>query len=219
MTEYEAGLPVEVAFPPEEARSLAEAFAEAGLAPVPRRRDREVRARHVLLQRRRRGALAGRGPPADPEPEGRHLRPRPGDERRGVTDALVEAIESGAYDFIVANYANPDMVGHTGRLGRDDRGARACSTPASPGSSPRSRPSRPAIRPAPAPLLAITADHGNADELRDADGHAVTAHSLNPVPFVLVGRAAAGLRLARRGPRRRRADAPRVRRAAALGRA
>ena len=45
----------------------------------------------------------------------------------------------------------------------------------------------------PGALLAITADHGNADELRDADGRAVTAHSLNPVPFVLVGRAARGL--------------------------
>ena len=76
MTEYEAGLPVEVAFPPEQARSLARGVLGGRLAPVPRRRDREVRARHVLLQRRRRGALAGRGPPADPEPEGRDLRPR-----------------------------------------------------------------------------------------------------------------------------------------------
>ena len=40
----------------------------------------------------------------------------------------------------------------------------------------------------PGALLAITADHGNADCLRDADGHPVTAHSLNPVPLVLVGR-------------------------------
>ena len=40
----------------------------------------------------------------------------------------------------------------------------------------------------PGALLAITADHGNADCLRDADGHPVTAHSLNPVPLVLIGR-------------------------------
>ncbi len=44
-------------------------------------------------------------------------------------------------------------------------------------------------------MLAITADHGNADELRDDEGRAVTAHSLNPVPFVLVGRVARGLTL------------------------
>ena len=48
---------------------------------------------------------------------------------------------------------------------------------------------------APGAVLAITADHGNADELRDALGNPVTAHSLNPVPFVLIGRAARGLRL------------------------
>jgi 2,3-bisphosphoglycerate-independent phosphoglycerate mutase len=41
----------------------------------------------------------------------------------------------------------------------------------------------------------MTADHGNADELRDAEGNSVTAHSLNPVPFVLVGRRARGLQL------------------------
>jgi 2,3-bisphosphoglycerate-independent phosphoglycerate mutase len=47
----------------------------------------------------------------------------------------------------------------------------------------------------PGALLAITADHGNADDLRDAAGNPVTAHSLNPVPFVLVGRSVAGRRL------------------------
>ena len=45
-------------------------------------------------------------------------------------------------------------------------------------------------------ILAITADHGNADDLRDARGVPVTAHSLNPVPFVLIGRSVAGRRLA-----------------------
>ena len=56
---------------------------------------------------------------------------------------------------------------------------------ASPGSSPPSHAVDAGDPDAPGPLLAITADHGNADELRDADGHPVTAHSLNPVPFVL----------------------------------
>jgi 2,3-bisphosphoglycerate-independent phosphoglycerate mutase len=48
----------------------------------------------------------------------------------------------------------------------------------------------------PGALLAITADHGNADDLRDASGAPVTAHSLNPVPLVLIGRSVAGRRLA-----------------------
>jgi 2,3-bisphosphoglycerate-independent phosphoglycerate mutase len=109
----------------------------------------------------------------------------------GVTDALVEAIASDRYDFIVANYANPDMVGHTGVwdatiealatidacLARvvDAVAAVEAADPDGPGA-----------------ILAITADHGNADDLRDAAGHPVTAHSLNPVPFLLVGRAVEG---------------------------
>ena len=87
------------------------------------------------------------------------------------------------------------MVGHTGRLGRDGRGARGASTRCLGRivDADRARRGR-AIPPAPGALLAITADHGNADEMRDAAGDPVTAHSLNPVPFVLVGRAAAAAR-------------------------
>jgi 2,3-bisphosphoglycerate-independent phosphoglycerate mutase len=55
---------------------------------------------------------------------------------------------------------------------------------------------RDALRPGgPGSLLAITADHGNADEMRDEAGNPVTAHSLDPVPFLLVGRTVAGRRL------------------------
>jgi 2,3-bisphosphoglycerate-independent phosphoglycerate mutase len=106
-----------------------------------------------------------------------------------VTDALVEAIAGDDYDFIVANYANPDMVGHTGVWdaavralehldGCLERVVRAVLEHASGNA-----------------LLCITADHGNADEMRDEEGRTVTAHSNNPVPVVLVGPAARGLRL------------------------
>jgi 2,3-bisphosphoglycerate-independent phosphoglycerate mutase len=50
-------------------------------------------------------------------------------------------------------------------------------------------------RDGPGPLLVVTADHGNADEMRDADGKPVTAHSLNLVPIVIRGRAVRGRRL------------------------
>ena len=112
----------------------------------------------------------------------------------GVTDALVEAIGSGRYDFIVANYANPDMVGHTGvwdatiaALGTVDACLARVVTAVEAVES--------ADPDGPGALLAITADHGNADDLRDAEGHPVTAHSLNPVPLLLLGRAADGRRL------------------------
>ena len=72
-----------------------------------------------------------------------------------VTDKLVAAIASGKYDAIVCNYANGDMVGHTGNLDAAMQGGRRRSTPASAASStPRARRAARSL---------ITADHGNAE--------------------------------------------------------
>ena len=194
MTEYEAGLPVRVAFPPEIARSLADAVAEAGW----RQFHVAETEKYAHVTYFFNGGLETAHPGED-----RRLIPSlkvatydlaPEMSAVGVTDALVEAIGAGAYDFIVANYANADMVGHTGHW---DATIQALATvdaclarvvaaiEAVDAGEPDAR----------GALLAITADHGNADQLRDADGHPQTAHSLNPVPFMLVGRAADGLRL------------------------
>jgi 2,3-bisphosphoglycerate-independent phosphoglycerate mutase len=109
----------------------------------------------------------------------------------GVTDELVAAIGSGRYDFIVANFANPDMVAHTGVwaatvtalevidgcLGRiaDAIADLESADPDGPGA-----------------VLFITADHGNADDMLDDEGRPVTKHSLNPVPLLGLGRAMSG---------------------------
>ncbi|MGZ8514800.1 MAG: 2,3-bisphosphoglycerate-independent phosphoglycerate mutase [Candidatus Limnocylindrales bacterium] len=195
MAEYEADLAVHVAFPPEQARSLAQAFSEAGWRQL-HVAETEKYA-HVTY------FFNGGVEPPYPREE-RVLIPSlkvatydlaPEMRAEAITDALVTAIGSGDYDFIVANYANPDMVAHTGKwdatmtalgvidacLGRVVAAIDAVDAahPAGPGA-----------------VLAITADHGNADELRDAQGNPVTAHSLNPVPLVLIGRAAHGVRLA-----------------------
>jgi 2,3-bisphosphoglycerate-independent phosphoglycerate mutase len=194
MTEYEAGLPVLVAFPPEIARSLAQAMSEAGW-----------RQFHVAeTEKYAHVTYFFNGGVEDPWPgEDRELIPsprvatydlQPAMSAPGVTDALIAAIGSGTYDFIVANYANPDMVGHTGvweatieALATIDAclGRVVAAIDAVDAADPDG----------PGALLAITADHGNADELRDAGGRPVTAHSLNPVPFVLVGRSVVGRRL------------------------
>jgi 2,3-bisphosphoglycerate-independent phosphoglycerate mutase len=108
-----------------------------------------------------------------------------------VTDALIEAIRSGTYDFIVANYANPDMVGHTGIW--DATVAALATIDACLARIVEAMADVDAADPdGPGSLLVITADHGNADDLRDVEGRPVTAHSLNPVPLVIVGRAVAG---------------------------
>jgi 2,3-bisphosphoglycerate-independent phosphoglycerate mutase len=94
-----------------------------------------------------------------------------------VTKIASEAIAKGIYSLIVINYANPDMVGHTGNfdatvkaLSHVDRclGNLLASIANAGGTA------------------LITADHGNAEYMWDEHGNAWTAHSSNPVPFILV---------------------------------
>jgi 2,3-bisphosphoglycerate-independent phosphoglycerate mutase len=95
-----------------------------------------------------------------------------------VTDRLVEAIGSGRFDFILVNYANGDMVGHTGILAAAIKAVEAID--ACLGRLER------AVREAGGALL-ITADHGNAECMRDAGtGAPHTAHTMEAVPAVLI---------------------------------
>jgi 2,3-bisphosphoglycerate-independent phosphoglycerate mutase len=195
MTQYEAGLPALVAFPPETARSLAQAMSEAGL-----------RQFHVAeTEKYAHVTYFFNGGIETPWPgEDRRLIPSlkvatydlaPAMSAVGVTDALVEAIDSGDYDFIVANYANPDMVGHTGVWDATIEGLAAVDASLARVVEAVERVEA-ADPSGPGAILAITADHGNADDLRDEGGRPVTAHSLNPVPFLLMGRSITGRSLA-----------------------
>ncbi|MEX2618219.1 MAG: 2,3-bisphosphoglycerate-independent phosphoglycerate mutase [Alphaproteobacteria bacterium] len=96
-----------------------------------------------------------------------------------VTDRLVAAIASGQFDFIVVNYANTDMVGHTGDLNAAIQAVQAVD--ACLGRLVA------AVRSADGMML-VTADHGNAELMVDEDdGGAYTAHTTNPVPILVVG--------------------------------
>ena len=95
-----------------------------------------------------------------------------------VTDRLVAAIRSGRFDLVVVNYANTDMVGHSGILAATIKAVEAVDACLAR--------LRDAVAAAGGALL-ITADHGNAEAMRDAaTGEAQTAHTLNRVPVVLV---------------------------------
>jgi len=99
-----------------------------------------------------------------------------------VTEALVDAIESRRYQLLVCNYANGDMVGHTGNL---DAAVRAVET--LDACLARVIPTMLAC----GGEVLLTADHGNAEEMFDRDsGQPHTAHTLNPVPLVYMGRPA-----------------------------
>jgi len=195
MTAYEANLPVQVVFGPEEVPSLAGAASKAGWTQF-----------HVAeTEKYAHVTYFFNGGREQPWPgEDRKLVPsiktvatydlQPSMAAEGVCDALVEAIGSGKYDLIVANFANPDMVGHTGVW---DATIKACETvDAALGrvadailAVDTGNPS------APGAVLLITADHGNADEMKDEAGNPVTKHSLNPVPLLGIGRYMDGKRL------------------------
>lgn len=95
-----------------------------------------------------------------------------------VTDKLVPAIKSGKYDMIILNFANCDMVGHTGVFDAAVKAVEAVDECVGKVIS--------AIQEMGGVAL-ITADHGNADKMVDADGEPFTAHTTNPVPFCVVG--------------------------------
>ena len=95
-----------------------------------------------------------------------------------VTDKLVPAIESGKYDMIILNYANCDMVGHTGVFEAAVKAVEAVDTCVGRVVEAVKKMGGVAL---------ITADHGNADKMVDTDGSPFTAHTTIPVPFCVIG--------------------------------
>lgn len=95
-----------------------------------------------------------------------------------VCDKLVDCIKSGKYDVIITNFANPDMVGHTGVESAAIRAIEAVDVCVGRAVD--------AIKEVNG-VLFICADHGNAEQLVDySTGEPWTAHTTNPVPFILV---------------------------------
>lgn len=95
-----------------------------------------------------------------------------------VTEELLRRIDSGLYDVIILNYANCDMVGHTGIMEAAIKAVEAVDTCAGKVIEEVLKKDGRVI---------ITADHGNADKMVADDGGAFTAHTTNPVPMALVG--------------------------------
>jgi len=188
MTEYEAGLPVHIAYPPETVRNpLAEVVSASGARQF-HCAETEKYA-HVTYF-----VNGGREQPF--EGEDRLLIPSnkqvptydqaPEMSAVPITDAVVERIHQGGDALIVINYANPDMVGHTGDFAAT---VRACETVDSCLDRVVA-----ATREAGGAVL-ITADHGNAEHKIDPETQEpLTAHTTNPVPVVLTGTEVASLR-------------------------
>jgi 2,3-bisphosphoglycerate-independent phosphoglycerate mutase len=181
-----------VAFPPERpATTLASVLEARGLAQLHVAETEKYAHVTYFFNGGREAPLPGEDRRLIPSQKVATYDLEPEMSAAGVTDALVDAIAGDAYDLIVANFANPDMVGHTGVWGATIRAVEtvdACIARIVAALDAHDA----ADDVGPGSLLAVTADHGNADAMRDAAGNPVTAHSLNPVPFVLAGRAVAG---------------------------
>ncbi len=181
MAEYEAGLPVEVAYPAEKvANCLAKVISDNGLTQLHIAETEKYAHVTFFLNGTYENPFPGEDRVIIPSPQVASYDQAPAMSANEITDRVVREIQGGCHDFIVLNYANPDMVGHTGVL---DATIEAVETvDACVG------------RVVDATLAAggvafITADHGNAEELKNLrTGDIDKEHATNPVPFVIVGK-------------------------------
>lgn len=177
MTEYDATMPnVEVAYPPEKiVNTLGEYISSLGLTQL-RIAETEKYA-HVTFFFN--GGVEEPNKGEDrilvPSPKVATYDLKPEMSAYEVTDRVIEQIEADKYDLIVLNFANSDMVGHTGVMDAavkaietlNDCVPRICDAILEKGGQ-----------------VLLTADHGNSDVMLDEKGEPVTSHSLNQVPLI-----------------------------------
>ena len=179
MTEYEAGLPVEVAFPADNVDlPLAKILADHGLKQFHTAETEKYAHVTFFFNGGREAPFPGEDRLLVPSPKVATYDLKPEMSAPELTREAVARIQSGVYDVVIMNYANADMVGHTGVIEATIKAVEAVD--ASVGKVVEA-----ALAQGGAAL--ITADHGNAEQLVEYDtGKPLTAHTTNPVPFYFV---------------------------------
>jgi 2,3-bisphosphoglycerate-independent phosphoglycerate mutase len=179
MTEYEEGLDAEVAYRADEVEMpLARVISEHGLRQFHTAETEKYAHVTYFINGRRETPFPGEDRVLVPSPKVPTYDLQPEMSAAGVTDTAIEAIQSGQYDLVIMNYANADMVGHTGVIEAAIKAVEAVDKGVG--------------RVVDATLavgggLLITADHGNAEQLIEYDtGKPFTAHTTYPVPLYLV---------------------------------
>jgi 2,3-bisphosphoglycerate-independent phosphoglycerate mutase len=189
MTQYESGLPVKVAYPkpPKMTNIAGEYLSNLGLKQF-RCAETEKYA-HVtfFFNDYRDDPFPGEDRQLVASPKVSTYDQQPEMSAREVTEVVLERIRSGQYDFILLNYANPDMVGHTGSL---EAAVKACQVVDDCVGKVYE-----AVRSAGGCGI-ITADHGNFEKMYDPETHGPhTAHTVGQVPLHVFGEGYAGRRL------------------------
>ena len=177
-TQYEKGLPVAVAFPPESLDGLlGQVISDNGLRQF--RTAETEKYPHVTYFMN--GGIEQAFPGEDrhlvPSPRVATYDQAPAMSAETLTDSCVAAIKKGIYSLVVINYANPDMVGHTGLMEATTQAIATVDGCVGRLVEATNRMGG---------TLLITADHGNAELMQGPDGRPWTAHTTNPVPVILV---------------------------------
>jgi 2,3-bisphosphoglycerate-independent phosphoglycerate mutase len=181
MTEYEKDLPVKIIFPPEEIKvCLAKILAEAGMKQLHIAETEKYAHVTFFFNGLKEEEFRGEDRIIVPSPRVASYDQKPEMSAEQIKDKLVKEIMAQKYDFVVANFANADMVSHTGNLEATVRAIQfidkclgeIASVVLSLGGA-----------------MLITSDHGNAEEILNLQtGEMDKEHSTNPVPLILVGK-------------------------------
>lgn len=179
MTEYEWNLPLPVVFPPDHlGGTLGEIYSNTGYTQL-RLAETEKYA-HVtfFLNGGREEAFPGEERLLIPSPKVATYDLQPEMSAAGVSAAAVQAITEGRHRLLVVNFANADMVGHTGDFKAAVKAIEAVDRYLAPVVQAALKEGW---------RMVICGDHGNAEAMLDQDGGRHTAHTLNPVPCILPG--------------------------------
>ena len=180
MAQYDATMPnVEVAFPPEElTMTMGEYLSKCGKTQLRIAETQKYAHVTFFFNGGEEKQFEGEERILIKSPDVETFDMKPEMSAYEVCDAVCEAIDNDKYDVIILNYANCDMVGHTGVFDAAVQAVEAVDT---------------CVGRMVEKILAkggaaiITADHGNADKMMEPDGSPFTAHTTNPVPCILVG--------------------------------
>lgn len=177
LSEYEADLPVTVAFPSDDVRAgLSELLAAQGKKQLKVAETEKYAHVTYFFNGGREAPWSGEDRVLIPSPKVATYDLQPEMSARGVADVVIEGLD-GDYDFILVNFANPDMVGHTGVIPSAIKAVEsvdACMADILA-----------CIDKNPDWVALVTADHGNCEMMIDAGGHVHTAHTTESVDFVV----------------------------------
>ncbi len=186
-TEFEKDLPVEVAYPPQLIdQCLAKVISDAGLTQLHIAETEKYAHVTFFLNGMREEEFPGETRAIIPSPRVSSYDKQPEMSVFQIAERVVKDTMAGTYDFIAINFANPDMVGHTGN---EEATVKACE----------------AVDKATGMIVdaalavggavVITADHGNAEEVKNLmTGDIDKEHSTNPVPFLIISKDVEGVK-------------------------